>query len=238
MESKDLILLLHPIIAVTVVFPLTGIVVNRAIQVRQRRLQLAEGKSKIPAVAGQEHVKLGRYLTGSVVGIVLIALAFDIFSNIIEKQVWTKAPFQVILIGLFFVAAIASLSLLYKAREKKWRAIFATLSGMALIVLGCQDGIYRKTDQWYVSHYYYGITAAMLMIISLAILPEIYQDKTNRWRKIHITLNTIALLLFLGQAITGTQALLEVPLNWQESYIQKLYEQQCNIKPCTITPIK
>lgn len=235
MELKDVILLLHPAIAVIVVFPLIGIVVNRALQVRQRRLQTAtDGKSKIPPVVGQEHVKLGRWLTGSVVGIVLLALAFDIFSNILEKQVWTKTPFQVILVALFFVATIASLALLYKAGDRKWRAIFATLSGMALVVLGCQDGIYRKTDQWYFSHYYYGITAALLMIFSLAILPDIYKDKTNRWRKIHIALNTLALLLFLGQAITGPLGLLEVPLSWQESYVQKLYEQQCNIKPCTI----
>lgn len=114
------------------------------------------------------------------------------------------------------------------------QAIFAILSGMALVVLGCQDGIYRKTDQWYFSHYYYGITAALLMIFSLAILPDIYKDKTNRWRNIHIALNSFALLLFLGQAITRPLSLLEVPLTWQESYVQKLYEQQCNIKPCTI----
>jgi len=235
MELKDVILLLHPAIAVIVVFPLIGIVVNRALQVRQRRLQTAtDGKSKIPPVVGQEHVKLGRWLTGSVVGIVLLALAFDIYGNILEKQLWTKAPFQVILLTLFFVAAIASLALLYKAGDRKWRAIFATLSGIALVVLGCQDGIYRKTDTWYFSHYYYGITVALLMIFSLAILPDIYKDKTNRWRNIHIALNTLALLLFLGQAITGPLGLLEVPLSWQEPYVQKLYEQQCNTKPCTI----
>ena len=235
MELRDVILLLHPAIAVIVVFPLIGIVVNRALQVRQRRLQtVTDGKSKIRPVVGQEHVKLGRWLTGSVVGIVLLALAFDIFSNILEKQLWTKTPFQVILVALFFVATIASLALLYKAGDRKWRAIFATLSGMALVVLGCQDGIYRKTDQWYFSHYYYGITAALLMIFSLAILPDIYKDKTNRWRKIHIALNSLALLLFLGQAITGPLGLLEVPLSWQESYVQKLYEQQCNVKPCII----
>jgi peptidoglycan/LPS O-acetylase OafA/YrhL len=235
MELKDVILLLHPAIAVIVVFPLIGIVLNRALQVRQRRLQTAtDGKSKIPPVVGQEHVKLGRILTGAVVGIILLALGFDIFNNILEKQVLTKAPFQVLLLVLFFVAAIASLALLYQAGDKKWRAIFATLTGIALVVLGCQDGIYRKTSQWYFSHYYYGITAALLMIFSVAILPDIYKDKTNRWRKVHIALNSIALLLFIGQGITGTMALLEVPLSWQESYVNKLYEQQCQMKPCTI----
>jgi MFS family permease len=235
MELRDVMLLLHPAIAVIVVYPLIGIVVNRALQVRQRRLQTAtEGKSKIPPVVGQEHVKLGRTLTAAVVGIVLIALAFTIFGNILEKKVWTETPFKVILITLFFLAAIASLTLLYKASDKMWRGIFATLSGIAIVILGCQDGVYRQTNQWYISHYYYGVAVALLMIFSLAILPDIYKDKTNRWRKVHIALNSIATLMFIAQGITGSLALLEVPLSWQETYFQKLYEQQCNIKPCTI----
>ncbi|QSJ20486.1 DUF4079 domain-containing protein [Nostoc sp. UHCC 0702] len=238
MELKDLILVLHPVLAVIVVFPIIGIVVNRAWQVRERRLQiLATGKSKVPAIVGQEHVSLGRWLTAAVVGIVLIALANDIVGNILDKQIWRTAPFQVIFIGLLFAAAIACLYLLYQAKEKNRRGIFATLTGMVLVVLGCQDGIYRKTEQWYVSHYYYGLVAALLMIFSLAILPDIYKDKTNRWRQVHIILNCIALLLFIGQGITGTQALLEVPLSWQEPYIKMLYEQNCATKSCTIQPL-
>jgi MFS family permease len=233
MVSKDLILLLHPIAAVILVFPLLGIAINRAFLVRQRRL---EDKSKIPATVGQEHVRLGRWLTGSVVGIVLLALANDVFGNIVQNDVWSKEPFKVVFIGLMFGAEIASLTLLYKAQTKLWRAGFATLSSMALIVLGAQDGVYRKTEQWYVSHYYYGITAAVLMIISLTILREIYQDRTHRWRTVHIVLNSIALLLFIGQGITGTQALLEVPLHWQEPYVQKLYELQCDQKTCNVQP--
>ncbi|WP_448269127.1 DUF4079 domain-containing protein [Nostoc sp. DSM 114159] len=237
MEFRDAILLLHPAIAVLVVFPLIGVIINRALQVRQRRLQtLAIGKSKIPATVGQEHTQLGRWLTGAVVGIVLIAFAYDIFGNILDNQLWMKAPFKVVFLGLLFVAAIASLYFLYQAKQKNWRAIFATLTGMALVVLGCQDGIYRKTDQWYISHYYYGLTSALLMIISLSILPEIYKDKTNRWRKVHITISSLALLLFIGQGITGTRALLEVPLTWQERYINMLYEQKCDVKPCIVQP--
>ena len=82
MEFSDAILLLHPVIAIVVVFPLIGIVVNRAFQTRQRRLQTKSGeKSKIPPVVGQEHVQLGRWLTVSVVGIVLIALGNDVFGR-------------------------------------------------------------------------------------------------------------------------------------------------------------
>ncbi|MFM7408136.1 MAG: DUF4079 domain-containing protein [Cuspidothrix sp.] len=235
MEVKDTLLLLHPVLAVILVFPLIGIIVNRALQVRQRRLETIEnGKSKIPPVVGQEHVQLGKWLTGAVVGIILIALTNDVFGNIIEKQVWDKSPFQVIFIGLLLAATIGSLFLLYRAKEVKWRGIFATLTGIGLVVLGCQDGVYRKTDQWYISHYYYGQAAALIMIFSLAILPDIYKDKTNRWRKIHIILNCIALLLFIGQGITGVISLLEIPLTWQESYVKMLYEQKCDTQTCTI----
>jgi Protein of unknown function (DUF4079) len=81
--DRDTILLLHPFIAVIVVFPLIGIVVNRALQTRQRRLQVSTGaKSAIPPSAGPEHAQLGRWLTGSVVGIVLIAFAVDVFGHI------------------------------------------------------------------------------------------------------------------------------------------------------------
>jgi len=76
----------------------------------------------------------------------------------------------------------------------------------------------------------------MLMIFALAIVPDIYQDRKNRWRKVHVFLNSIALLLFLGQAVTRTRSLLEIPLSWQEPYVNQLYEQHCDTKPCTIQP--
>ncbi len=233
--DRDTILLLHPLIAITVVFPLLGMVMNRALQTRQRRLQVSTGKkSAIPPSAGPEHAQLGRWLTGAVVGIVLLAFANDVFGNIVDKKLWAHNPFQVILISFVFAAAIASLALLYRAQTRLWRVVFAILTSVSLIVIGSQDGVYRKSEQWYISHYYYGITAAILMIFSLAIVREIYQDRTNRWRNIHISLNSISLLLFIGQAFTGTQALLEVPLAWQKPYVEKLYEQQCDKKPCTV----
>lgn len=222
LDFKDVILLLHPVIAVAFVFPIIGIVVNRAWQTRQRRLQtLTDGKSKIPPVVGQEHLKLGRWLTGSVVGIALLGMATPIFEKVLTDQVWNKAPFQVIFIVLLYAATIASLVFLYKAREKLWRGIFATLTGMGLVILGFQDGVFRRDDEWYVSHFYLGIAAALLMIFSLAIVQDIYQDRSNRWRNVHIILNCIALLLFVGQGMTGTRDLLEIPLSWQKEYIYK-----------------
>jgi len=222
METSDFIALIHPAIAVAVVFPLIGMVVNFAWQTRQRRLQTAgEGKSKIPPVVGREHVNLGRWLTGGVVGIALIGLAYPIFEHILDEQVWSKNPSQVIFIVLMFAATIASLVLLYRAKQRHWRGIFATLTGMGLVVLGCQDGVFRRTNEWYWSHYYIGITAALLMVFSLAIVEDIYKDRSNRWRYVHIILSCFALLLFLGQGMTGTRDLLEIPLSWQKPYIYK-----------------
>ncbi|MGV0027657.1 DUF4079 domain-containing protein [Phormidesmis priestleyi] len=237
MDFKDAILLLHPVIVIVIVFPLMGLIANRGLQVRQRRMQLAAGdKSKVPPVVGQEHVQTGHWLTAAVVGATLIALANDIFGTVVSSQLWSKNPFQVTLIGLLFVATIASLALLYRAHQVRWRATFAILTGMGLVILGCQDGVYRKTDQWYSSHYYYGIVASLLMIFSLSIVQSIYKDRTQRWRMVHVVISSVVALLFIGQAITGTRALLEVPLSWQEPYIQKLYEQQCDTKPCTVQP--
>jgi len=56
----DFLLLIHPAIAVAIIFPFIGIVVNRAWQTRSRRLEtLAGGKSRIPPIVGQEHVQIG-----------------------------------------------------------------------------------------------------------------------------------------------------------------------------------
>jgi Protein of unknown function (DUF4079) len=222
METSDFLALVHPAIAIFFVFPLIGMVVNFAWSTRQRRLQIiAGGKSKIPPVSGSEHRRLGNWLTGSVVGLTLLGLSYAIGKNIINNQLWNKTPFQVVFILLMLAATIISLVLLTLASSKLWRGVFATLTGAGIIVLGFQDGVFRRDNEWYWSHYYIGITAAMLMIFSLAIVPEIYKDKSHRWRVIHTILNCIALLLFIGQGMTGTRDLLEIPLSWQEPYIYK-----------------
>lgn len=220
MEFKDFMALLHPILAVVIVFPMLGVVLNMGWQTMQRRKQVAiDTKSKIPPVVGAEHVKAGRILSGSVVGVTLLGLAYPIFEHIWSEQVWSKNSFQVIFIVLMFVATVASLVMLYRATPALWRGIFATLTGTGLVILGTQDGVYRRTNEWYWSHYYIGITAALIMVFSLAIIEDIYKDRSNRWRTIHVILNSIAVLLFLGQGMTGTRDLLEIPLNWQKPYI-------------------
>lgn len=214
MTLTDWLRISHPVLAVTIVYPLLGIVMYFAWQTRQRRLLTNAKVNKSAPTAGLEHVTMGRWLTGATVGIALLGLVHPIFKTIVKNQVWTKAPEQVMFIILMFAATIGSLLLLYRAKSKMWRIVFASLTSMGLIVLGLQDGVFRRLDEWFVSHYFYGTTVAVLMVISLTILPEIYRHLS--WRKLHVTLNAFALLLFLSQGITGARDLLEIPLSWQE----------------------
>jgi ABC-type multidrug transport system permease subunit len=218
MTFSDWLRIVHPTLAVIVVYPLLGIVIYQAWLTRQRRIQTKAGeKSKIPAGSGSTHVQMGRWLAGSVTGLALLGLTHPIFKTILKNQTWQKMPGKVIFIVLMFAATISSLALLYRAQDKLWRAIFAGLTSAGLIILGSQDGVFRLSEEWYISHYYYGITAAILMIVSLTILPEIHRHLS--WRRLHVALNIIALLLFLAQGITGTRDLLGIPLSWQESTV-------------------
>ncbi|MGL5035766.1 MAG: DUF4079 domain-containing protein [Microcystaceae cyanobacterium] len=222
MEIQDIFALFHPAIAITVVFPLIGIVVNRALLTRQRRLaSLAGEKSKIPPIVGSEHVAIGNWLSISVVAVALLGMAYPIFSKFIIKNAIAMEPFRVFFVIAMFGLSIASFVFLFKAKVKLWRGIFATLTGMGLILIGFQPEIYHRNNEWFISHYYYGILAALLMIFSVAIIPDIYQDRKQNWRKVHIILNCFALILFLGQGITGSRDLLEIPLHWQTKYIYK-----------------
>ncbi|MEM1239855.1 MAG: DUF4079 domain-containing protein [Cyanobacteria bacterium P01_H01_bin.26] len=220
MTINDWLRLMHPTLAVILVFPLIGIVTNFAWQTRQRRLAVqAKEKSKIPPVVGKEHVSLGKWLTGVVSGLTLLGVGHPIIKHIVKNNVLAETPGKVAFIVVMFGFTLGSLVCLYRAtaQQKLWRGLFAAMSTAGLWILGAQDGVFRRGYEWQVSHYYYGMVAATLMIISLAILPEIYKSKT--WRKVHVALNCIALLLFIGQGITGTRDLLEIPLSWQEPFV-------------------
>lgn len=229
MELTDFLRIVHPAIAVTIVFPIIGIVINMAWQTRQRRLQTKDGaKSKIPPAVGLEHVKIGKILAGAVVAISLLGMLHPSIKYILKNELIVKDFAQVLILALLFIATIASLVFLYIARERLWLGIFATLTGMGVILIGFQDNvfkrdgfgaIFRRDNEWLVSHFYFGIAVTMLMIFSLATIQDIYQDRKNRWRLAHIILNSIATLFFLAQGMTGARDLLEIPLSWQEPFV-------------------
>jgi hypothetical protein len=235
MALSDWFLLLHPTIVVVVVFPLLGIVLYQAWLTRSRRLSLKAGqKSTVPPSSGPEHVRVGRLLSAAVVIVAVIGLADPIFTKMLMHDALQQTPFRLLALALIVVATLASLFFLDRSTTSRWRAAFAMLTGMGLSVLGLQPEVYHRDSEWYLSHYYLGMLAAMLMIFSLTIVQNIYRDRTNRWRKVHIILNSFATLLFLGQGFTGTRDLLEIPLSWQTPYIQSLSKQMCKTQPCTI----
>jgi hypothetical protein len=235
MALSDWFMLIHPTIAVIIVFPLLGIVLYQAWLTRTRRLALKDGqKSSIPPSAGTEHVRIGRLLSAAVVMVALMGLADPIFSKMLMNDALQKTPFRLVSLGLIVILTALSLVFLDRSTTKIWRGTFAILTGMGLGILGLQPEVYHRDSEWYASHYYLGMMAAMLMIFSLTIVQDIYRDRTQRWRKVHIILNSVATVLFLAQGFTGSRDLLEIPLSWQKPHIQQLFKQSCQTKPCTI----
>ncbi|HIK25282.1 MAG: DUF4079 domain-containing protein [Thermosynechococcus sp. Uc] len=227
LNLKDIILLLHPILACTFVFPVIGITTFLALQTRQRRLK---DTTSIPATVGHLHVKLGKLLAAGVVGITLVALAYSVVFGfqgfLMQAENNALQPLSVVLVVLMFVVTIAATVFLYRAQSKIWRGVFALLSGMGVTILAFQPGVFRRDDEWWISHFYFGLASVMLMIFSVAIVHDIYQDRSLRWRRIHMGLNALVLVLFLLQGITGTRDLLEIPLSWQAPVVY-----QCNFDP-------
>ncbi|MEA5452986.1 DUF4079 domain-containing protein [Leptolyngbya sp. CCNP1308] len=218
LDAPDLLRLLHPFLAVTVVMPLIGVAVYFAVQTRQRRLAVADKtKTTISPVVGKEHVRVGQWLAGAVVSLVLLGLAHPIFKTLLRENAWAEDPFRGVFVVAMYIFTLAALVLLYRSSSRVWRGTFATLTGMGLWLLGMQPGVFRRGYEWQVSHFYLGMAAAMLMIFALATLPEIYKSK--RWRLTHAALNTVAVLLFISQGVTGVRDLLEIPLHWQEPFI-------------------
>jgi hypothetical protein len=119
LKFEDIVTLLHPALAVTIVFPLLGIVLYYAWQTRQRRLLAKEEGKKIPATVGTEHLKVGRWFSNAVVGLALLGVAQPIFTGIAKQQ--TQDGFRLGFILLMFAATIASLVILNRARTKLWR---------------------------------------------------------------------------------------------------------------------
>ena len=122
MELKYFFTLLHPVIAIAIVFPLIGIALNRSWLARQRRLQSAGGvKSKIPPTVGSEHLAIGYWLAGSVVGVAILGMGYPIVSKMIAHDSLTKEPFRVALVALLFLGSIAAMVFLYQSTSKLWR---------------------------------------------------------------------------------------------------------------------
>ena len=220
MQTIDWIWLLHPILAVALIYPLLGVVLSLSLQTRNRRLKR---QNNIPAKVGREHSLLGRWLSAGVVSIVLLALAVMISSekslSELEGGINRAVRLLVVLLG----SCIALIST-WRDKHPAYRASCSLLCWAGIIYLGMQPEVYRLSDnpleaEFWQSHFWGGVGLVGLMLLSLASRPEIMGKLSWRW--LHITANCLAVLIFLAEAITGPKALLEIPLSWQKPLIEQ-----------------
>jgi hypothetical protein len=230
MQSADWLTILHPTLAVVLVYPLIGMVVRLGVLARHRRL----GDRKIAATSGTEHTDLGRWLSAGVVIIVLIALIAAIVTHQPLSELnggYTRG----MLLLLVVLGISISLVALWHATSKAMRLLFALLTWLGVISLGAQPEVWRLSDnpldpKFWQSHYWSGVAVTGLMLFSLGARPEILRQL--RWRRIHVAANLLAAVLFTIQGITGTRDLLEIPLSWQKPTIY-----QCDSSAMTCPPL-
>jgi hypothetical protein len=214
MQTVDWLWLLHPALAVVLVYPLLGIVLRLARQTRDRRLE----ETKLPATVGRDHADLGKWLAGSVVAIVMIAEAVVIGTKQLLAS-FEGGPARLALLMLVLTGSAVALVALWRVKRPVYRASFALLCWAGVIGLGLQPEVFRLSDNpldpaFWQSHFWGGIGLAGLMLFSVAARPEILRDR--RWRRLHLSANTLAALIFLAQGISGPRDLLEIPLSWQK----------------------
>ncbi len=217
MQSVDWLWLLHPALAVVLVYPLLGMVLRLAQQTRDRRLTQA----KHPPTVGRDHADLGKWLAGSVVAIVLLAEAVVIATKR-PLSAFEGGGSRLALLLLVLVGSGVALAALWRVKRPAYRASFALLCWAGVIGLGLQPEVFRLSDNpfdpsFWQSHFWGGVGLTGLMLFSVACRPEIH--KHLRWRRLHVSANALAALIFLAQGISGPRDLLEIPLSWQKATI-------------------
>ena len=227
MAGVDWLWILHPFLAVVLVYPLMGVVVRLAVQTRQRRLQ----QQKLPVTVGRDHSDLGRWLSAAVVVLVLIAITVVIGTKVPIAQ-FEGGFARAIQLVLVLAGTIVSLLALWRCTRPGLRLAFSLITWAGVLALGAQPEVWRLSDNpltpaFWQSHYWAGVGVTGLMLFSLGARPEILRDL--RVRRLHVTANVLAALLFLTQGLTGTRDLLEIPLSWQKSTI---YACDFNAKTC------
>ena len=214
MTTIDWLWLLHPALAVALVYPLLGATLQLAQHTRRRRLN----QSKAPVTVGAEHTALGRWLTAAVVAIQLTAYAVVILT----KEPSQLNPTRSGLLLLVLAGSVLALVALWRVRGAAYRASFALLCWIGVIALGMQPEVWRLSDNpldpaFWQSHFWGGMGLTGLLLFALAAQPEI--QRQLRWRRLHLSANALAALIFIAQGITGPRDLLEIPLSWQKPTI-------------------
>jgi hypothetical protein len=233
MHSVDWLLILHPALAVVVIYPLIGMTIRLGVQTRERRVEGA----RLPATTGRDHADLGKWLAGGVVVLVLIALTVVIASHDPPGRFAGGAP-RALQLLLVLIGTAISLVSLWRVRDKAYRLAFALLTWIGVLGLGAQPEVFRGSDNpfswgFWESHYWAGVAVVGLMLFSLGARPEILREL--RWRRLHVTAGVLAAVLFTLQGITGSRDLLVIPLSWQKPFLGACNwsEQRCPSPPAT-----
>lgn len=214
MTPIDWLWILHPLLMVVIAYPLLGVVLFLARRTRLRRL----GRSRLPVSSGADHTDLGRALAASVVAITLLALLVVIGTKAPLAE-FPGGPGRLALLTLVALGTALALAALLRLRAAIYRALFALVCWTGLLALGSQPEVWRLSDDpfsaaFWQSHYWGGAGLIGLLLFSLAARPEI--QRSLRWRRLHLSANVLAALLFLTQAASGSRDLLEIPLSWQK----------------------
>ena len=214
MTITDWLWILHPALAIVLIYPLIGMVVRLAWKTRQRRV----AQVKHPPVVGRDHSDLGRWLAAGVVLLVLIALTVAIATKAPPAD-FSGGVGRAIQLSIVLLGTGASLVALLRSKAAALRLSFSLITWIGVLTLGAQPEVWRLSDDplspaFWQSHYWSGVAVTGLMLFSLAARPEILRDL--RLRRLHVTASVLAALLFVMQGITGTRDLLEIPLSWQK----------------------
>lgn len=218
LATIDWLTILHPALAVILVYPLIGMVVRLGLQARARR----SGKSNVPAGSSREHADLGRWLAAAVVGVSLVALTVVITTHAYPAGLTGGTP-RAVQLSLVLLGTVAALMALWRASSPILRLSFSLITWLGVITLGAQPEVFRLSDnpfqlQFWQSHYWAGVAIVGLMLFSFGARREILSQL--RWRRIHIVASALAALLFVLQGVTGSRDLLQIPLSWQKTTLQ------------------
>ena len=131
MTITDWLWILHPALAVVLIYPLIGMVVRLAWQTRQRRVALV----KHPPMVGRDHSDLGRWLAAGVVLLVLIALTVAIATKAPPAD-FSGGAGRAIQLSIVLLGTGASLVALWRSKAAALRLSFSLITWVGVLTLG------------------------------------------------------------------------------------------------------
>ena len=187
--------LIHPVVMILFVYPVTGAMIRLGILARERRLEI----NPIAATVPLEHAQHGAWVTGGVLVAVLVGLSHSL----------ADADIGLVLLS-GFVVLIGYISLL-RSRLIWQRLLAGAITWGGVLTLGLHPAVERLSDQpwtglFWQSHFWMGWILTGLLLSSAVMQPLIGGSK--RLRHWHVATNVVVALLLAMQAISGSRDLM------------------------------